>query len=141
VRNTRALTSSRLTHSIVDRWKRDNKPVLLLKIPKAAELPRSVKCYLETDAGRVARTAYKCRVRDPWYVVPDVQVPDFFLTYMAGLEPALLRNDAARSRGRRNLRPTAEAANVRTGDCGTGAHRLRPRREAPLVSALLKGVR
>lgn len=94
VRNGRALTSSRLTHSIVDRWKRDDEPILLLKIPKAVELPRSVKRYLETDAGQAARTAYKCRVRDPWYVVPDVQVPDFFLTYMAGLEPALVRNDA-----------------------------------------------
>src|ERR1700722_9195509 len=31
-----------------------------------------------------ARQAYKCRVRDPWYAVPDVRVPDFFLSYMSG---------------------------------------------------------
>ena len=49
---------------------------------------------LDTDAARVARTAYKCRVRDPWYSVPDVQVPDFFLSYMSGLKPNLVRNDA-----------------------------------------------
>jgi adenine-specific DNA-methyltransferase len=94
VRNGRALTSSRLTQGLVDRWKRDDEPVLLLKISKDAELPQSVRRYLETDAGQAARTAYKCRVRDPWYAVPDVRVPDFFLTYMAGLEPSLVRNDA-----------------------------------------------
>ena len=33
-------------------------------------------------------------MRDPWYSVPDVQIPDFFLTYMSGLEPSLVRNDA-----------------------------------------------
>jgi adenine-specific DNA methylase len=55
VRNGRALTSSRLTEAIVDRWKRDDDPVLLLKIPKKAELPRQVRRYLEMDAARVAR--------------------------------------------------------------------------------------
>jgi hypothetical protein len=78
VRNGRALPSSRLTTGIVERWKRDDEPVLLLKISKTQEVPRSVRRYLETDAARVARMAYKCRVRDPWYSVPDVQVPDFF---------------------------------------------------------------
>jgi hypothetical protein len=52
-----------------------------------------VRRYLETDAARVARMAYKCRVRDPWYSVPDAQVPGFFFTYMSGLEPNLVRND------------------------------------------------
>jgi hypothetical protein len=33
-------------------------------------------------------------MRDPWYSVPDVQIPDFFLTYMSGREAALVRNDA-----------------------------------------------
>jgi adenine-specific DNA-methyltransferase len=94
VRNGRVLPRSRLTKSIVDRWKRNDDPVLLLKISKTAAVPRSVQRYLETDAAGIARRAYKCRVRDPWYSVPDVQVPDFFLTYMSGLQPALVRNDA-----------------------------------------------
>lgn len=94
VRNGRALTSSRLTKAMVERWKRQDEPILLLKIPKQTELPRAVKRYLEMEAAQVARTAYKCRMRDPWYSVPDVQVPDFFLTYMSGVEPELVRNDA-----------------------------------------------
>jgi len=80
--------------AVVDRWKRDDEQILLLRLSKTTELPNPVLRYLDTDAARLAREAYKCRVRDPWYSVPDVQVPDFFLSYMSGLEPSLVRNDA-----------------------------------------------
>ncbi len=94
VRNGRALPASRLTASLVERWLRNDDPVLLLRLSKTGELPRGVKRYLDSDAGHAAREAYKCRVREPWYSVPDVQVPDYFLSYMSGLEPSLIRNDA-----------------------------------------------
>lgn len=94
VRNGRALPPSRVTKAVVTRWTREDEPVLLLKLAKSEEVPRAVRRYLDTDAGHLARQAYKCRVRDPWYSVPDVQVPDFFLSYMSGLEPSLVRNDA-----------------------------------------------
>lgn len=38
--------------------------------------------------------AYKCRVRTSWYRVPHVYRPDAFLTYMSGLRPQLVANDA-----------------------------------------------
>jgi hypothetical protein len=63
-------------------------------MPKSGPVPASVARYLDSDAGVVAREAYKCRVRDPWYSVPDVQIPDFFLSYMSGLEANLVRNEA-----------------------------------------------
>lgn len=94
VRNGRSLPTSRLTQSDVEHWKRDDRPILLLKIAKTADLPNCVNQYLQTDAAREARAAYKCRVRDPWYSVPDVRVPDYFLTYMCGVQPGLVRNDA-----------------------------------------------
>jgi len=95
VRKGSALPSKRLTASTVRRWRRDDEQVLLLKIGKKAKrLPAAVRRYLDSKAGQEARQAYKCRVRDPWYSVPDVQVPDFFLSYMSGLEPSLVRNDA-----------------------------------------------
>jgi hypothetical protein len=94
VRNGRSLPASRLTQDDVNRWKRNDNPILLLKLPKADELPSPVRQYLQTDAAREAQTAYKCRVRDPWYSVPDVRIPDYFLTNMSGLEPSLVRNDA-----------------------------------------------
>ncbi|MGY3287207.1 adenine-specific DNA-methyltransferase [Bradyrhizobium sp. LM3.6] len=70
VRNGRALPAIRVTTALVERWKANDDPMLLLKLSKTDDLPRSVRRYLDTDAGREARQAYKCRVRDPWYSVP-----------------------------------------------------------------------
>ena len=48
------------------------------------------------EAGRQLRvhTAYKCRVRSPWWRVPVGAVPDLLLTYMNQDRPRLLANDA-----------------------------------------------
>lgn len=94
VRNGRALPPERLSHATVEEWHRRDEPALLLRILPAADLPKSVQDYLATEEGQIARRAYKCRVREPWYSVPDVQIPDYFLTYMSGAEPHLVRNDA-----------------------------------------------
>jgi hypothetical protein len=94
VRNGRALLGRNLTRSVVREWVREDKPIYLLKLPKASDIPLPVKRYLDTSEGRTAREAYKCRVRMPWYSVPDVQVPDFFLTYMSGRAVSLVRNSA-----------------------------------------------
>lgn len=94
VRNSRALPASRLTSSTVARWNREDEQMLLLRLGKDASVPRQVRDYLDSEAGWIAREAYKCRVRQPWYSVPDVQIPNFFLSYMSGKEPSLVRNDA-----------------------------------------------
>lgn len=95
VRKGEALPEMRLTASTVRRWKKADEEVLLLHIPKdVTELPRAVRRYLDSDAGLATREGYKCRNRSPWYSVPDVRVPDFFLSYMAGLQPSLVRNEA-----------------------------------------------
>lgn len=94
VRNGRALSDRFLTFDHVERWKRNNEPILLLRLPKSNNLPEPVRKYLDTEQGLQAREAYKCRTRDPWYSVPDVQVPHFFLSYMCGVQPNLVRNDA-----------------------------------------------
>jgi hypothetical protein len=93
VRNGRALPAGNLTQKIIEEWYKADEQVLLLRLEKATQLPISVMHYLDSDAGRKARESYKCRMRDPWYVVPDVKTPDFFLSYMSGLEPSLVRND------------------------------------------------
>lgn len=94
IRNGRSLPKSRVTLSVVEKWRRDDEPVLLLKLPKSATLPVSVKRYLATEKAQEAMNAYKCRSRDPWFSVPDVYVPQFFLSYMSGEQPSLVRNDA-----------------------------------------------
>jgi adenine-specific DNA-methyltransferase len=94
VRRGEALPARRLTQSTVDRWWRNDDEILLLNLPKVGQLPPTVWRYLETREGKLARAAYKCRTRSPWYSVPDVQTPDFFLSYMAGRQAGLVRNDA-----------------------------------------------
>ena len=97
VRNGRALPSNRLTSADVQDWRAHDDPVLLLRLTKDAALTSGLKRYLGTERAKEARQAYKCRVRDPWYSVPDVRVPDFFLTYMSGRNVGLVRNDAGAS--------------------------------------------
>ena len=92
VRKSRMLPPRRLTSTSIDRWHRLDEPMLLLRIRKSDTVPKSVQRYLDTEAGRRARTTYKCRTRHPWYSVPDVRTPDFFLTYMSGRTPHLVRN-------------------------------------------------
>jgi adenine-specific DNA-methyltransferase len=94
VRSAKVLPKTHLTNRTVHEWAARNERILLLRIPKAARVPRAVRAYLDSEAGQDARQAYKCRSREPWYSVPDVQVPHYFLSYMSGRSAALVRNDA-----------------------------------------------
>ena len=64
----------------------------LLHIKPTDEVPASVQRYLDTG-GRI-RTAFKVRTRSPWYSVPHVYRPDAFLSYMSGITPRLVANEA-----------------------------------------------
>jgi hypothetical protein len=66
--------------------------VRLLDLTDASPLPEPVRQYLDSPQGREARGRYKCRVRDPWYVIPGLRVPSAFVTYMSGREPRLAIN-------------------------------------------------
>lgn len=94
VRNTRALPGRQITRETVRSWTRADEPAFLLRLRRGQRLSAGVKRYLDSEAGQKARQAYKCRMREPWYAVPDVQVPDFVLTYMSGRSASLVRNAA-----------------------------------------------
>jgi hypothetical protein len=94
VRNGRSLPSKEITAGTVKSWKAADQQMLLLRLRRGDEVPTSVQRYLDSAPGRSAREAYKCRNRAPWYSVPDVQIPDFVLTYMSGRVPQLVRNAA-----------------------------------------------
>lgn len=95
VRNGRVLPARILSPDTIEEWRRADEPMLLLRIPKGATLPPPVEKYLDCEKGQQARETYKCRNRNPWYSVPDVRVPAFFLTYMSGVAPSLVQNAAA----------------------------------------------
>lgn len=94
VRNGNQLPDSQVTSDDVARWIAEDAPVYLLAIDADAGLTKSVRAYLESPEAHLARRAYKCRTRTPWYSVPDVRVPDAFLTYMIHREPKLVLNNA-----------------------------------------------
>ncbi len=94
VRNGRALRSRRVDAAMVEQWRRADAPMWLLHLSRDMKLPDAIRRYLDSSAGKAARQSYKCRTRDPWYVVPSVRIPDFFLSYMSGVQPSMVRNDA-----------------------------------------------
>lgn len=94
VRNSKALQGPTLTDADVQTWLKNDECCYLLRITPGATLPKSVRDYLESDEAAAVRTGYKCKNRAVWYCVPDVQTPDFLLTYMAGKKASLIENVA-----------------------------------------------
>ncbi|PBB84554.1 SAM-dependent methyltransferase [Mesorhizobium sp. WSM3876] len=94
LRNGRAMPDKQITKATVEKWKQRDDPMLLLRLTRDQELPTAVRKYLDSSAGHEARQAYKCRNRAPWYAVPDVQIPDFVMSYMSGRNVSLVRNAA-----------------------------------------------
>lgn len=94
IRNGRWLRGQAITRNVVDRWLEEDEPVLLLRLPKDRPLHPNVWNYLHSLPGRQARTSFKCRNRQPWYAVPDIRIPDAFLSYMSGEGPCLVANEA-----------------------------------------------
>ena len=92
LRNARAMPKAAITRATVDAWRKRDDPVLLLRLRRGQDLPAAVRRYLDSSEGKAARQGYKCRNRTPWYSVPDVQVPDFVMSYMSGRAVSLVRN-------------------------------------------------
>jgi hypothetical protein len=92
VRKGDQLSTEQIDKRVVKSWLQQDKPVLFLNLPNSIELPSSVKDYLRSPAAQKAKESYKCRNRNPWYVVPDVSPPDAFLNYMSADSPNLVGN-------------------------------------------------
>lgn len=93
VRRGRDLQNGPITSATISDWHRKDAPNFLLRLDTGPP-PASVRRHLESEAGKRARLRYKCRVRNPWYSVPNVTVPDLFLSYMSSGAPALVENRA-----------------------------------------------
>ncbi len=60
----------------------------------SGETVPGVARYIRHGESQGIERRYKCRVRQPWYVVPGVVRPDAVLTYMANDFPRLALNEA-----------------------------------------------
>lgn len=125
LRNGRAMPAKLITSATVEAWKKSDEQMLLLRLARGQELPTSVRHYLDSSAGREARLGYKCRNRAPWYAVPDVQIPDFVMSYMSGRTVNLVRNAAGVS-------CTNSVHSVRVRDAAL-ARKLLPKWSSPFI--------
>ena len=64
-----------------------------LFLPGDNLLTAGERSYIEWGKENGVANRYKCQVRDPWYVVPGVRVPDVILSVFSE-RPVLLINDA-----------------------------------------------
>lgn len=73
-----------------------NVGALLLKIPDTprGELPSEVRDYITFAEGQGWHKGFKCRIRDPWYVVPSAWVPDAFMLRQINRYPKVIVNEA-----------------------------------------------
>lgn len=79
-----------LTRSMLGRLERDGKATRLF-YPRAT-LSDSARAYIDVGHAAGVDTAYKCRVRSPWYRVPLLEPADLLLTYMNADTPRLTTN-------------------------------------------------
>lgn len=84
-----------LTTSAISRLGREGQATWLL-YPSGNPAAATLR-YLEFGHATGVDTAYKCRVRKPWWRVPVLAAPDLFLTYM-NADTARLTTNAARAR-------------------------------------------
>ena len=94
VRRGRDLRNGPITTETVSEWRRNDTPNFLLRLDSRPPASSGVRRHLDSEAGKKARLRYKCRVRKPWYSVPNVTAPDLFLSYMSSGTPALVENRA-----------------------------------------------
>lgn len=56
--------------------------------------PEALQRFTADGKKRGVESRFKCRTRDPWWKVPGLNVPDVFVTYMAGAHPRAAVNRA-----------------------------------------------
>lgn len=81
-----------------DDWiknRNSGKKAMLLKFPDTDlnDYPEGFKRYIKLGEKNEENLGYKCRIRDKWYVVPSVWVPDAFFLRRNFLYPKFVLNE------------------------------------------------
>lgn len=72
-----------------------NLPTRLLQLNNDDKIPKKLKDYLKTGIEQEIHQRYKCRIRDKWYVIPNISTePEAFFFKRCHHYPKLLKNEA-----------------------------------------------
>ena len=96
VGRTSALRSTRFTEADMRRYATANRSKLLnlSGLPRTA-FSRALSAYVAQGEAEGVSQGYKCRIRNRWFDVPSVGVPDAFLYRQIHMAPLLAANHAA----------------------------------------------
>jgi adenine-specific DNA-methyltransferase len=78
-------------------WKRlasEQQPVNLIDLPSEplSFFNENLQAYIKAGEAKNYHQGYKCRIRNPWYVVPSIWVPDAFMLRQIHLCPRIILN-------------------------------------------------
>jgi adenine-specific DNA-methyltransferase len=77
------------------RLEESNQPTRLLHLNNEDKLPQNIKDYLSFGEKLEIPSRYKCRIRNKWYVVPNIaNKPDAFFFKRSHSYPKLLKNNS-----------------------------------------------
>lgn len=91
---TRHLKGLRFTNTDWRSLEKADERVWLLTLKRLTSKEERVSRLIREGEASDVHLGYKCRIRDPWYVVPPVAKPDLFFTYMSHRFPRLITNVA-----------------------------------------------
>jgi tRNA1(Val) A37 N6-methylase TrmN6 len=76
-----------------DRWDSNHASKILI-LNAWDSISKEISEYIRHGQEQGVHERYKCRVRDPWYVLRDVEIPDAFFHYCASSFPHMVLNSA-----------------------------------------------
>jgi hypothetical protein len=93
IRRPASVTGLKATNRGLQALKQQDKDCLLLyPPPDISKTPISLRKYIEQGEEAGVSSAWKCKSRDPWYVVPHVEAPAAFMPCMSASWPRLIVN-------------------------------------------------
>jgi adenine-specific DNA-methyltransferase len=73
----------------------NHQPSYLLSIQPVQGISKGLESYIEKGEAKRVNKGYKLSIRDPWYVIPSVWIPDAFLFRQIGSFPRMVLNGAS----------------------------------------------
>jgi len=93
VTRTKALSGIRFCKGDWRENRSNGLPTYLLTVNSLSGIPSLLRQYIKKGEKEGISKHFKCRIRDPWYVVPSVWVPHAFLFRQIGVFPKLILNE------------------------------------------------